>query len=366
MWLLLADTWGAPLDAVAALGTQRLTDVQELRFTMNKEQQGHPAVLRTWIWRPNDGVLTRIVDGERLSFRMGAPVDGPQRRADAEFIEDSFWLAPQMHLQWAAASLVVSDEGQKALPIGHGYAHKLVVNYPNTAGGYTPGDSYDLYLDSQGRVLAFTYRQGGSPAEPLTASFSSYSKMGPLELATERHSVDGTLHIRFSELGLTLAPGLTWIAPMISGREGESIVEIDSSRCRLRTVDVPLDLGARLPATSRPVPSREDVFDAAFVIREGDSAQHVRYSTRSLTLESPQSLQLIGLQRCKLGALGAEAISAMLDGSTPEHRALLLTLGLETWLPSRSSLLQKPLRALASRCARTGDCAALVALAKTR
>ena len=192
-----------PRDRVAPLGTDRLSEIAALAFTFNVEKDGALEASRAWTWHPADNTVTRTMAGESLTFVFGAPKDEAERAADAQFVNDSFWLAPQMHLRWAGSDLTVTDAGEAPVPIGEGSARKITMQYAPAGGGYTPGDAYDLVLDPNGRIVAWNYREGGTPEPSMTTTFDGYVEVGPLVLATEHRSADGTLRLFFSDLAVT-------------------------------------------------------------------------------------------------------------------------------------------------------------------
>jgi len=65
----------------------------------------------------------------------------------------------------------------KKLPIGAGSAELVSVKYPAEAGGYTPGDTWDLYVSKEKRVQQFIYHRGG-PKKPslVTATWAGYKR----------------------------------------------------------------------------------------------------------------------------------------------------------------------------------------------
>ena len=64
----------------------------------------------------------------------------------------------------AGTSATVTDEGMQKLPLGDGSGEKLVVKYPSD-GGYSPGDTWDVYVGADGRVQEFVWHRGG-PKKP--------------------------------------------------------------------------------------------------------------------------------------------------------------------------------------------------------
>jgi hypothetical protein len=88
------------------------------------------------------------------------------------------------------------------------------VKYPAEAGGYTPGDTWDLYIGKDGRIEAMFYHRGG-PKKPseVIASWTGYKKAGPLLVSTEhRGTADGgPLHIFFSNVAVKLVGSDKWM-----------------------------------------------------------------------------------------------------------------------------------------------------------
>ena len=65
------------------------------------------------------------------------------------------------HFSWDT-NAAVEDAGVQKMPQGNGSAEKVVVKYPSD-GGYSPGDTWELYVGSDGRVEEMAYHRGGSP-----------------------------------------------------------------------------------------------------------------------------------------------------------------------------------------------------------
>jgi hypothetical protein len=99
------------------------------------------------------------------------------------------------------------------LPLGKGSAKLVSLKYPPEVGGYTPGDTWDLFLGSDGRIKEFTYHRGG-PKKPslLSTTWAGYEKAGPLLVSTEhRGTADGkAAHIFFSNVAFKLAGSDKW------------------------------------------------------------------------------------------------------------------------------------------------------------
>jgi hypothetical protein len=100
------------------------------------------------------------------------------------------------------------------LPQGKGTGDQLVVKYPAEAGGYTPGDTWELFLGPDGRVREFVYHRGG-PKKPsvVIATWTDYKKAGPLLVATEHRGTadSGPFHLFFSNVAVKVTGSDNWM-----------------------------------------------------------------------------------------------------------------------------------------------------------
>ncbi len=100
------------------------------------------------------------------------------------------------------------------MPVGPGTAELLPIKYPSEAGGFTPGDTWDLYVGKDNRVVYFVYHRGGSkPPSRVLATWAGYKKAGPILFATEhRGFADGKpLHIFISDVSVKLTGSDKWV-----------------------------------------------------------------------------------------------------------------------------------------------------------
>ena len=131
---------------------------------------------------------------------------------DPGFVNDNYWLLFPFHAYWDTAA-DVQDKGSQPLPQGSGSAKLISVKYPSD-GGYTPGDTWDLYVGSDNRVVQLFYHRGG-PKKPsaVIATWEGYKKAGPLLISTDhRGTADGNpLHISFSNVAVKLKGSDAWV-----------------------------------------------------------------------------------------------------------------------------------------------------------
>src|SRR5580704_10918774 len=69
--------------------------------------------------------------------------------------------------EWEPKTGKVSFEGMKKLPVGAGSATLVSVKYGSELGGYTPGDTWNLYVGKDNRVEYLVFQHGGDKKPSL-------------------------------------------------------------------------------------------------------------------------------------------------------------------------------------------------------
>src|SRR5215469_5587517 len=112
-------------------------------------------------------------------------------------ITTRFFFFP-LKAYWDSSPAVI-DAGMYNLPTGSGTAELIAVKYPAEGGGYTPGDTWELYVGKDNRVEYFVYHRGGAKKPSLLfATWGGQKKAGPLLLSTDhRGFADGQAHPGF-------------------------------------------------------------------------------------------------------------------------------------------------------------------------
>ena len=205
-------------------GLDSWDQVEAIRYTFNVDW---PALRlktsRSWVWEPKTDQIS--YDGKD---KTGNPVKVTYSRSqlasqsavvkeevDPAFQNDQYWLVFPFHLVWDT-SATVQDAGMQKLPLGKGSAKKVAVKYPDT-GGYTPGDTWELYVGADHRVEAFIYRGGGSGLQKrpsvLIATWAGYKQAGPLLISTDHQgTADGKpMRLFFSDVSVKLVGSDTWV-----------------------------------------------------------------------------------------------------------------------------------------------------------
>lgn len=223
--VLAASSWAQQrppiLEKIAkAYGLDSYGQIEAIRYTWNA-QFPRVNLSRSWVWEPKTGKVSyegKDKDGKpvKVSYmrsELGSQSDAVKNEVDPGFINDNYWLVFPFHAYWDT-SATVTDQGMQKLPIGKGSAKRVVVKYPTEVGGYTPGDTWELYVGKDNRVQEFIYHRGG-PKKPslVTATWVGYKKAGPLLISTEhRGTADGKpFHLFFSNVAVKLMGSDKWM-----------------------------------------------------------------------------------------------------------------------------------------------------------
>jgi len=233
--LVLAASCGQKPPAIAeqiakTYGLDSFGQIEGIRYTWNAEFPGkaHPfdgaagtiKFSQKWEWNPKTDTVSYEgpdMDGKPLQVtyqrsQLSSQSDAVKKQVEPAFINDQYWLLFPLHVIWDR-SATVTDDGMQKLPSGEGSAQRVVVKYPSE-GGYTPGDTWELYVGDDKRVEQFLYRRGG-PKKPsvVIATWADYKKAGPLLISTDhRGTADGQpLRISFSDVSVKVAGSENWM-----------------------------------------------------------------------------------------------------------------------------------------------------------
>lgn len=224
MLALTATSWAQTRPPIAEqiakpYGLDSFGQVEAIRYTFNAQFPG-VNLSRSWVWQPKTDQVSyegKDKDGKPVKVTyVRSQLDGEPANVkdeiDPAFVNDEYNLLFPLHVYWDS-SADVQDMGMQKLPLGNGSAKQVVVKYPSD-GGYTPGDTWELYVGSDNRVEEFIYRRGGpEPPSFVIATWAGYKKAGPLLVSTDRRgTADGKpLRVFFSDVSVKLVGSDTWV-----------------------------------------------------------------------------------------------------------------------------------------------------------
>ena len=224
--LLLAGCSRAPTRSPIAeqlaktYGLDSFGQIEAIRYTFNVQFPG-VNVARSWVWQPKTGQVSyegkdkdgKLVKATYVRSQLKRQPANVKDEIEPAFVNDQYWLVFPFHAYWDS-SVDVQDLGVQKLPLGKGSARRVAVKYPPEAGGYAPGDTWELFVGSDGRVEEFIYHRGG-PAKPsvVIATWAGYKKAGPLLISTDHSgTADGKpMRLFFSNVSVKLVGSDTWV-----------------------------------------------------------------------------------------------------------------------------------------------------------
>jgi hypothetical protein len=203
-----------------AYGLDSWGQIEQIRYTFNIDLPGIK-LARSWIWEPKTGRVT--FDGKDkagkplkvtyLRSQLSTQDAVVKEEVDPAWNNDQYWLIYPLHQYWDT-SAKVEDAGKSKLPLGPGTADKVVVSYPTEVGGYTPGDTWTLFVGPDKIIKEFIYHRGGSMKPTLvTTTWTGNKKAGPLLISTEhRGNADGKpAHIFFTDVAVKVTGSDAWM-----------------------------------------------------------------------------------------------------------------------------------------------------------
>jgi len=224
--LLVATSWAQTrppiLDQIAkTYGLDSYGQIEAIRYTWNGEIPGIFKLAHMWEWEPKTGKVSyegtdkdgKPVKVTYMRSELSSQPDNVKNAVEPAFVNDNYWLLFPFHAYWDT-SATVTDEGMKKLPTANGSAEHVVVKYAAELGGYTPGDTWELYVGKDKRVEYLVFHHGGDKKPSLVkASWTGYKKAGPLLVSTEhRGTADGKpLHISITNVSVKLTGSDKWM-----------------------------------------------------------------------------------------------------------------------------------------------------------
>jgi hypothetical protein len=223
--MLAASSWAQQrspvIEQVAkAYGLDSFDKIEAIRYTFNIDIPALKLNLsHNWEWEPKTGKVTFETKDKggkpvKVTYVRSQLNSQPQKvkdEVDPAFVNDNYWLIFPFHAYWDTGA-EIQDKGMQKLPMGGGSARLVSVKYPSQ-GGYTPGDTWDLYVGKDYRVVQFIYHRGG-PKKPslVIAKWTGYKKAGPLLVSTEHPgTADGApFHLTFTNVSVKVTGSDKW------------------------------------------------------------------------------------------------------------------------------------------------------------
>jgi hypothetical protein len=201
-----------------AYGLDSFGQVEAIRYTFNIPEL---KLSRTWVWEPKTDTVTYVgpdKEGKpvKVTYKrdeLSSQSDAVKNDIDPAFVNDHYVLLFPLHVAWDDWA-TVTDEGIQEMPISKKSARRVVVKYPSQ-GGYSPGDTWELYVGKDKRVAEFVYHRAGKGVPSLyTGTWEGYEKAGPLLLSTDHEGTTGdgkSVRVFYSDVAVKVVGSDKWV-----------------------------------------------------------------------------------------------------------------------------------------------------------
>lgn len=220
----------AAQEMAKTFGLDSWGQIEGLRYTWNAEVPGAVkpfdggsgtiTISHKWEWDPKTGTISyegKDSTGQPLKVTyqrsdMSSQSDVVKNFVDPAFFNDQYWLLIPLHAVWDTSAKVTDEGMQKPTLAGESTADLISVKYTGND-GYTPGDTWDLYVGADHRIQEMDYHRGG-PKKPslVIVSWEGYKKAGSLLISTEhKGTADGApFHLFFSDVSVKVTGSDNW------------------------------------------------------------------------------------------------------------------------------------------------------------
>ena len=179
-----------------AHGFENFKDVNEIKFTFNVKVGDSVRTSRSWHWKTKTDEI-RLTEGDiSRAYVQDKSIAEEEKEIDQKFINDSYWLLFPYQLVWSDAE--ISEEKLAEAPIGKEEMKSLLVSY-SSEGGYTPGDSYEIFYEDDLIIKEWIYRSADGTRESPT-TWEDYEDFNGLKIAKSHKSPDGSFELFFSDI----------------------------------------------------------------------------------------------------------------------------------------------------------------------
>lgn len=181
-----------------ANGFENWKDVSEISFTFNVDR-GENHFYRSWIWKPKTGDVIMMGEKDTIAYSR-SKMDSLIMKTDGAFINDKYWLLAPYQIVWDEGT-TFSEKQNVVAPISKDTLNQLTIVYGNN-GGYTPGDAYDLFYDTDYKIKEWNYRKANAEKPSMSTTWEDYENFSGLEIAKTHKDSTGNFKLYFTNISV--------------------------------------------------------------------------------------------------------------------------------------------------------------------
>ncbi|MEO2062454.1 MAG: hypothetical protein ABGW97_05710 [Christiangramia sp.] len=182
-----------------ANGFKEFDDVEKIGFTFNVKVGDSVRSKRHWVWNRKAGKISLTENDSVSSYVKKDSLGDSEKSIDSKFINDSYWLLFPFQMEWSNAK--ISDPKEATAPISGDQMKMLTVSFPSE-GGYTPGDSYDIYYDDDLMIQEWVYKSADGGREMAT-TWEDYKNYDGIKIAQSHKNKEGNFELFFTDIEVT-------------------------------------------------------------------------------------------------------------------------------------------------------------------
>ena len=181
-----------------ANGFENFDSIQKVKFTFNVKMNDTVRSERQWTWNLDTDKISLTEKDSTMSYIQKDSLAEDKKYIDQRFVNDSYWLLFPYQLKWSKADF--SEAKTVKAPISGDEMQMLTVSYP-ADGGYTPGDSYDIYFDDDYMIQEWVYKASGGGREMAT-TWEDYEDFDGVKISKMHKSEDGNFQLYFTNISV--------------------------------------------------------------------------------------------------------------------------------------------------------------------
>jgi len=152
----------------------RVYEHDRLAFTFNAQLPGK-VVQRRWVWH----IKTNQVF-----------LNGSEQPISQAFINDIYWLLFPLKAYEDRDQVEIAVRDKQLSPLKKSISTEVTIRYVSSK-GYTPNDTYKLYVDDNMIVREWSYLKAGKEPPARITAWTAYQSICGVELSLMREGRDG-------------------------------------------------------------------------------------------------------------------------------------------------------------------------------
>ncbi|MGB8703547.1 MAG: hypothetical protein WCD31_00820 [Gillisia sp.] len=179
-----------------ANGFENFSNINELDFTFNVKTNDTLRVSRAWKWWPKEDKVQLIEKQDTVTYNRKDQMDDSSMNADKKFVNDSYWLLFPFQIMWSDNT--IKESATTDAPISGNKMNSFTVSY-SKEGGYTPGDSYQVFYES-GTPMIKEWTYNSSDGRSLSTTWEDYETFKGIKISKMHNNADGSFQLYFTDI----------------------------------------------------------------------------------------------------------------------------------------------------------------------